>query len=150
MKEQVERWLMKTTKPDKQVRLLLSKYWEKIDQLYSPDALWLFGSRASDEASSDSDIDLVVVSQRFADIRRLKRRSTFLRETGLASDTSLPVIDPLCYTPDEFELGLRQPTIVAEVTSTGIQLIAGSNRSRTGQFFVAESDVQALDSKNEE
>lgn len=109
---------------DEQVELLLSKYQEAIQRLYEPESVWLFGSRASGEASPSSDIDLLVVSERFAQVRRLRRRSTFLRETGLAQAYDLPVVDPLCYTPEEFRAGLHQPTIVAEAVATGVQLIA--------------------------
>ncbi|MFN2168132.1 MAG: nucleotidyltransferase domain-containing protein [Anaerolineae bacterium] len=108
---------------DDQVRTLLRKYWHVIDQLYHPESIWLFGSRAGMSVSPHSDIDLIVVSVRFANIRRLKRRSTFLRETGIAFDRTLPVVDPLCYTPEEFRQGLGQPTIVAEAVATGIELV---------------------------
>lgn len=114
---------MATIEPDKQVDLLINKYHEVIQRLYEPESVWLFGSRAAGKASDRSDIDLLVVSRRFAQVRRLKRRSTFLRETGLASAYDLPVVDPLCYTPEEFEVGLSQPTMVAEVVATGIKLI---------------------------
>lgn len=112
------------TNSDEQVNLLLNRYQEVIQRLYEPESVWLFGSRASGEALPSSDIDLLVVSERFAQVRRLRRRSTFLRETGLAQAYDLPIVDPLCYTPEEFRTGLRQPTIVAEAVATGVQLIA--------------------------
>ena len=111
-----------TNNPDAQVRLLINKYKDKIQTLYEPEAVWLFGSRASGGATEDSDIDLLVVSDRFSRVRRLRRRSTFLRETELAGAYDLPVVDPLCYTPDEFLAGLRQPTIVAEAIASGVRL----------------------------
>ena len=109
-------------KHDQQVSLLVERYLETIERLYEPEAVWLFGSRAVGDASATSDIDLLVVSERFAQVRRLRRRSTFLRETGLAQAYDLPVVDPLCYTPEEYRVGLQQPTIVAEAVATGVQL----------------------------
>ena len=112
------------TRSDEQVNYLLDRYREVIQRLYKPESIWLFGSRAMGAASPTSDIDLLVVSERFAEVRRLRRRSTFLRETGLAQAYDLPVVDPLCYTPEEFRAGLNQPTIVAEAVATGVQLVA--------------------------
>lgn len=114
--------MMTTTRPDKQVSLLITRYKDTIETLYEPDAVWLFGSRASGAATDHSDIDLLVVSDRFSRVRQLRRRSTFLRETGLVDAYDLPVVDPLCYTPEEFLAGLHQPTIVAEAVAGGVRL----------------------------
>ncbi|MCB0256809.1 MAG: nucleotidyltransferase domain-containing protein [Anaerolineae bacterium] len=116
---------------DAQVDLLVRKYKDKIEMLYRPKVVWLFGSRASGAATKHSDIDLIVVSSRFSSVRHLKRRSTFLRETGLANEYDLPVVDPLCYTPEEYSAGLQQPTIVAEAIASGVRLF--------GQEFVAQT-----------
>jgi predicted nucleotidyltransferase len=118
---------------DEQVNLLMSRYKDVIQRLYDPEAVWLFGSRAGGDVSANSDIDLLVVSKRFDQVRRLRRRSTFLRETGLAQAYDLPVVDPLCYTPDEFRAGLRQPTIVAEAVATGVQLLASADAVQAKQ-----------------
>ena len=116
-----------TRRHDDQVETLLHRYREVIQRLYTPESVWLFGSRAAGTASPHSDIDLLVVSERFAQIRRLRRRSTFLRETDLAHAYELPVVDPLCYTPEEFQAGLHQPTIVAEAVASGIRLLGGND-----------------------
>lgn len=112
-----------SSRRDAQVEMLLQNYGEAIHRLYAPESVWLFGSRAVGTASSQSDIDLLAVSKCFDRIRRLRRRSTFLRETGLAYAYELPVVDPLCYTPEEFHAGLHQPTIVAEAVASGIRLL---------------------------
>jgi predicted nucleotidyltransferase len=119
MDEQSDRWL----EPDTPVEMLLKKYGEAIHRLYAPESVWLFGSRAIGAGSSESDLDLLVVSRRFAQTRRLRRRSTFLKETDLAQAYELPVVDPLCYTPEEFQTGLHQATIVAEAVASGIRLL---------------------------
>ena len=123
----MQRQLMITSKYDDQVETLLHRYREVIQRLYAPESVWLFGSRAAGTASSHSDIDLLVVSKRFGQVRRLRRRSTFLAETGLAHAYELPVVDPLCYTPEEFQAGLHQPTIVAEAVASGIRLLGGND-----------------------
>ena len=116
-----------TSRHDDQVEILMNSYREVIERVYAPESVWLFGSRAVGTASPQSDIDLVVVSKRFSQVRRLRRRSTFLIETGLAHAYELPVVDPLCYTPEEFQAGLRQPTIVAEAVASVILLLGGSD-----------------------
>jgi len=112
---------------DDQVEILMNSYREVIQRLYAPESVWLFGSRAIGTASPQSDIDLLVVSKRFGQVRRLRRRSTFLIETGLVHAYELPVVDPLCYTPEEFQAGLHQPTIVAEAVASGIRLLGGKD-----------------------
>lgn len=126
--------MTKPSRRDGQVEILLQNYGEAIHRLYAPESVWLFGSRAVGTASSHSDIDLIIVSTRFDQMRRLRRRSTFLKETGLAHAYELPVVDPLCYTPEEFQAGIHQPTIVAEAVASGIRLL-GSNDDEVTAFI---------------
>lgn len=85
-----------------------------------PEAVYLFGSRARGEADPYSDIDLIVVSQAFADMPVWKRWEVI---GDALSDVMYP-IEVLAYSPEEFEskkdrpasfLGhiLRQPETIA-------------------------------------
>jgi predicted nucleotidyltransferase len=128
------------SKQDDQVETLMQTYREVIQRLYAPESMWLFGSRAVGTAYPASDIDLLVVSKRFDQIRRLRRRSTFLKETGLSHAYELPVIDPLCYTPEEFRAGLHRPTIVAEAVASGVRLLGGNDDESLSNLLVREAD----------
>lgn len=93
-----------------------------IQSLYTPEQVWLFGSFAHGKPNRWSDLDVVVVSKKFARGKKLSRRSRFLKKTNLRSGFQI-VVDPLLYTPTEFERWKNAPTIISEVVKTGIRLI---------------------------
>lgn len=100
---------------DEVLRGFLRDYLERIQELYAPRHLILFGSRARGTARPESDIDLILVSERFQGQRFPSRMGEFLV-------TLRPPlhVDALCYTPDEFERLRAQPGIVAEACREGI------------------------------
>ncbi len=104
------------------VKQFVGRYLPIILQLYSPEQVWLFGSYAHGHPRRWSDLDLMIVSKKFARGRKLKRRTNFLLKTGIWDDKKF-IVDPLCYTPQEFARGVEMPCIVAEVVETGIRLI---------------------------
>lgn len=104
------------------IKRFVQKHLPSIRDLYQPEQLWLFGSYAHGRPNRWSDLDLLVVSKRFARGKKLHRRSRFIKTTNLRSGSEI-VIDPLCYTPTEFERWKDAPTIVSEVVKTGIRLI---------------------------
>jgi len=93
-----------------------------IRELYTPEQVWLFGSFAHGRPKRWSDLDLLIVSQRFVKGVRTKRRSNFLVKTGIWNDYDF-IVDPLCYTPAEFDRWKEAPTIISEIVKTGIRLI---------------------------
>ncbi len=93
-----------------------------IQKLYAPEQVWLFGSYAHGKPQRWSDLDVLVVSKKFARGERTKRRSTFLTKTGIWDDRT-SIVDPLCYTPTEFERWKDAPTIISEAVKAGIRLI---------------------------
>ncbi len=93
-----------------------------IQELYMPEQVWLFGSYAHGKPQRWSDLDLLIVSKKFARGERTKRRSKFLVKTGIWNDHNF-IVDPLCYTPTEFHRWKDAPTIISEVVKTGIRLI---------------------------
>ena len=104
------------------VKKFTKDYLPAIKKLYAPEQVWLFGSYAHGRPDQWSDLDVLVVSKKFARDNRLERRSKFLVKTGIWRNGEF-VVDPLCYTPAEFERARQMPCIVAEVVETGIQLI---------------------------
>lgn len=77
----------------------------------------LFGSYAKGKSHKWSDVDLVVVSQRFIGIKSYKRARRLYDYWNL----DYPV-DFLCYTPAEFNKLKKQITIVREAVMHGIEI----------------------------
>jgi uncharacterized protein len=86
---------------------------------YDPDKIILFGSRARGEGKPDSDIDILVVSDREKDIPRYKRgQNVRLKLAGI----SVP-LDILFYTHDDLNRfkNIRQ-SFCATVRREGVEL----------------------------
>ena len=84
---------------------------------YRPQLVLAFGSRARGDALADSDLDLLVVSERFRDVPFLQRAARLL------DDLALPyAIDVLCYTPEEFARKRAELGIVSQAVEDGIAL----------------------------
>ncbi len=107
-----------TQPPDPEVERFLGEWLEAIRKAFSPEALFVFGPRVSGAPDEWSDIDIVLVSERFAGQRTLKRLRTF-RDLIDAR----PHVDVLCLTPEEFERRRSGPNIIAEAVRTGVQII---------------------------
>ncbi|MFQ6056111.1 MAG: nucleotidyltransferase domain-containing protein [Methanosarcinales archaeon] len=73
---------MKNKIKDSKIKYIISNYLPKIKSLYSPKEIWFWGSRIYGNPNQYSDIDMIIVSDKFAEIRFIKRRSTFLKQTG--------------------------------------------------------------------
>lgn len=77
----------------------------------------VFGSTARGETTKHSDVDLVLVDNRF------EGKDFFERPKGLYKHWgSRHPVDFLCYTPKEFEKLKNQITIVRQATKTGIPI----------------------------
>lgn len=75
-----------------------------------------FGSRASGKPKKDSDIDLIIVSPYFRNMKCGRGR-------GLHRYWTLDYpVDFLCYTPEEFEREMKQVSIVSEALKNGIAI----------------------------
>ncbi len=99
---------------DPLVRLLVDDYLPRIRRSRGPVDVWLFGSRVRDDWMEESDLDVILVSERFAEAWP-ERIAALIREIRL--------VDPIqffCYTPDEFgrkrlELGFLREAMTEAV-----------------------------------
>ena len=91
---------------------------QKVRQKYEVTQALFFGSRARGDYLADSDYDVILVSPDFRGI-------FFSQRSALMYDfwTHWPLeIEPLCYTPEEFETKKKQMGIVSEAVKEGIPL----------------------------
>jgi len=96
----------------------ITDFLQKVRKKYNIDKAIFFGSRAKDEHLKDSDYDIILVSDDFRDI-------FFSKRSALMYDfwQHWPIeIEPLCYTPEEFEAKKKQIGIVSEAIKEGIFL----------------------------
>jgi predicted nucleotidyltransferase len=91
---------------------------EVIRQEYAPTHLVVFGSRAAGTARAGSDIDLIIVSERFRQISIPDRMGDFLNT--VRPDVA---VDAICYTPEEFDaLTEKQWPFVKNAVKTGVRI----------------------------
>ncbi len=103
----------RAVEPDERVR----RFAQRLRQMM-PDAriIW-FGSRARGAHMEYSDYDFIVVSERFAGMPFTKRPEPLYRCWEHDAD-----LEPLCYTPEEFERKASMITIVAEAVREGVEV----------------------------
>lgn len=75
----------------------------------------VFGSRIKGENRRDSDIDLIIVSEYFRNIK-FNKRIPIMYDYW---DLNFPV-DFLCYTPEEFEEKTKEITIAKTANQEGV------------------------------
>ena len=78
----------------------------------------LYGSRARDDHLLTSDVDLIVISRRFAGTRPHRR----LADLHDQWDPALPFLEALAYTPEEFERARQGLGIERIADKTGIRI----------------------------
>jgi hypothetical protein len=98
----------------------LARFAERLRDEIGVDHVLLFGSRARGQARGDSDYDLIIVSQPFADVEP-PRRAFGLRQLWYEVGGNSPM-DLICLTPAEFALERQQITLVAAVLPEAIEL----------------------------
>ncbi len=96
----------------------IADFLKKVRKKYNISEAIFFGSRAKGEHLKGSDYDIILVSEDFKDI-------FFSKRSALMYDfwQHWPIeIEPLCYTPEEFETKKKQLGIVSEAIKEGISL----------------------------
>jgi predicted nucleotidyltransferase len=84
-----------------------------------PEQCILFGSRARNSATNESDIDVILVARFFENIPFTKRMSYLLKLVRFEKH-----IDFLCYSPEEFERNKKTSAVIGDALSYGIWLKA--------------------------
>jgi len=77
----------------------------------------MFGSRARNEELEYSDVDVIVVSKDFENLKFKQRPNKFLDSWKYPIDLEI-----ICYTPEEFEIKKNQIGIVQQAVKEGIEI----------------------------
>lgn len=85
---------------------------------YDPERVIVFGSRARGDALEHSDLDVLVVSEAFANVPWLERAP----QVVLGCDIRFG-IELLCYTPEEFARKREELGIVQTALAEGMDLL---------------------------
>lgn len=105
-------------KQDPLARIFLGDYLPRLKECFSPDQVWLFGSRARGDALEESDLDVLVVSERFATIPWPERAAQVLIEAGIGHNIEL-----LCYTRAEFDVKRSELGTVSAALEEGERVV---------------------------
>jgi len=101
-------------KPD----LKILDFLNKVKKKFSIEKAVLFGSRARGDYLEDSDYDVILVSPDFKNIFFTQRIAMLYEYWKF-----FPInIEPLCYTPEEFERMKKRIGIVQQAIKEGIEL----------------------------
>src|SRR5213594_961353 len=103
---------------DKRLEEFRTRFLPRLVEKFRPHLVLAFGSRARGEALTHSDLDLVIVSDAFRDIRWLDRPVRVIEELGLSMG-----VDLLCYTAEEYDRKRQKLGIVRTASEEGILLI---------------------------
>lgn len=104
-------------KPDRETMSLLSKHLKYIKKEFKPEKIILFGSRARGDNLKTSDVDLLVVSKKFEGVGWRRRMINVF-----GGWDKKQMLEPICYTPEEFERKKKQIGIVRQAVKEGIEL----------------------------
>jgi predicted nucleotidyltransferase len=102
---------------DDKVAKWIADWKKKVGRKYNPDLLLLFGSRARKDHLLESDVDVIIVSKRFENVKWPDR----LGDVSELWDGYV-VLEPLCYTPEEFRKKKSQFGIVQQALKEGVEL----------------------------
>lgn len=94
---------------------------EKAKDKYAIEKIILFGSQATGMTREGSDIDLLVVSEKFRNRDKAASMSQLLEEWHLVQKKTVPV-DFICLTPEEFDEMSKQITIVRQALKEGVAI----------------------------
>lgn len=92
----------------------------EIIKVLEPKNIIIFGSRIKANASSKSDIDVILVSEVFKDLKFLERMPFVLKRIRFPKH-----VDYLCYTVAELSQIKDQSFILSDALSEGIDVLSG-------------------------
>ncbi|MBS3093120.1 nucleotidyltransferase domain-containing protein [Candidatus Pacearchaeota archaeon] len=96
---------------------LLQKFLDKVKKTTRIEKAILFGSTATGKAHGESDVDILIISKDFKNVKSYKRSPQFYLAWNLPYDG-----DILCLTPEEFEKKKKQIGIIKTAVEEGIEL----------------------------
>ncbi len=88
-----------------------------VKERYSPQVVYLFGSRVRGEPLEESDYDILIVSSRFEGIPLTDRATDIYLTWPLSAD-----LDCLCLTPSEFARARNMISIIRLIAEEGVVL----------------------------
>jgi len=91
---------------------------------FHPTVVLAFGSRIKGEGLAHSDLDLVIVSDSFRNIRWLERPGRVIEALGLTFG-----VDLLCYTPEEYACKREEFGVVRTACQEGVSLMTEPSTS---------------------
>lgn len=94
----------------------VKRFLQKVNEKYRLSSVIMFGSRVRNDYLEKSDIDLLLVSDDFEDIKFFERPSCIYEYWDWKSGIPLEVI---CYTENEFKRKKRQMGFVRTAVETG-------------------------------
>lgn len=106
----------------KKVKPIINFYLKELRKNIRPQKVIVFGSYAKGIATSDSDLDLVIISRDFAH-RSFDERYSLLSQARLHPETRKIAMDIFGYTPEEFN-SASPLTTLGEVKETGITVFS--------------------------
>lgn len=102
---------------DRETVTIVRRFVKKLMDNYNVKKVILFGSRARGDHLKMSDFDFIIVSPGFEGVHVLKRMSSIYEYWDEHYD-----IEPLCYTPEEFEEKKKEIGIVSEAVKEGVEI----------------------------
>ncbi len=96
---------------------VIKRFKERIKPIYNIKKIILFGSFARGDYNKWSDVDVIIVSDDFNDLKKVERPVKLYDYW-----TSGYPVDFLCYTPKEFNSLKSRVTIVREAVKEGIEI----------------------------
>lgn len=103
---------------DPRLEQFRQRFLPKLVAEFKPSAVLAFGSRARGEGLRHSDLDLLIVSDRFQNVRWLDRPGLVVETLDLDFGADL-----LCYTPEEYERKRHELGVVRTASVDGIPLV---------------------------
>src|SRR3989338_3982468 len=100
---------------DRETIKIANKFASKIRKAYKPREIILFGSRARGDNFRSSDFEFIIVSKKFFGTPFVLRPAEIYDYWNEKVD-----IEPLCYTPEEFERKRKIWSIVKRAVKEGI------------------------------
>ncbi|GAG25512.1 unnamed protein product [marine sediment metagenome] len=94
-----------------------------LKEKYHPVEVWLWGSHVYGHPHEYSDLDVIVVSEDFRGERFIDRQVRLVNELDLFYDDVIGVVDPICYTPEEFEKKKNRVCVIQEALKKGVRVL---------------------------